>query len=155
MRRPSRKSSSCGPGHVGDHEVEEALAGLQPRGLAHDRRRREIGQLRQRLGADGLAGALEVLHRLVDLGEGIRGSRTPTGSGAHIVATRLPSAPFSASARTDTGTIARAEALGVLATAAHATPQCHLTEVSTTSLTVPPSAVLMALNPARSASTQV
>ena len=36
-----------------------------------------------------------------------RGSWTPTGSGAHIAATRLPSAPRSASARTETGTIAR------------------------------------------------
>jgi hypothetical protein len=35
------------------------------------------------------------------------GSVTPTGSGAHIAATRLPSAPRSTSARTDTGTIAR------------------------------------------------
>ena len=34
------------------------------------------------------------------------GSVIPTGSGAHIAATRLPSAPRSTSARTDTGTIA-------------------------------------------------
>ena len=35
------------------------------------------------------------------------GSVSPIGSGAHIAATRLPSAPRSTSARTETGTIAR------------------------------------------------
>ena len=34
------------------------------------------------------------------------GSSTPTGSGAYIVATRLPSAPRSVSARIETGTMA-------------------------------------------------
>ena len=34
------------------------------------------------------------------------GSVIPTGSGAHIAATRLPSAPRSRSLRTETGTIA-------------------------------------------------
>ncbi len=85
-----------------------------------------------------------------------RGSRTPTGSGAHIVATRLPSAPLSASARTDTGTIARSSRSSVLSPRPRIQrPSASATAVSTTSLTVPPSADLMALKRARSASTHV
>ena len=54
------------PGHVGDDEVEELLACLQPRGLAEDRRRREAGEVRQHLCADRLPGVLQVLHRRRD-----------------------------------------------------------------------------------------
>ena len=42
------------------------------------------------------------------------GSLTPMGSGAHIAATRLPSAPRSTSARTEIGTIARSTRSSVL-----------------------------------------
>ncbi len=52
------------------------------------------------------------------------GSVIPTGSGAHIAATWLPSAPRSTSARTDTGTIAFSTTLvGVVAVQAHVAPE--------------------------------
>ena len=41
------------------------------------------------------------------------GSASPIGSGAYIVLTLLPSAPRSASARTDTGTIALSSAFSL------------------------------------------
>ena len=84
------------------------------------------------------------------------GSSSPTGSGAHIAATRLPSAPRSASARTETGTMAfrTRPSVGVPVSRSQR-PSARATVASTTSLTVPPSAFLMRLNSARSASTQV
>ena len=54
-------------GDVGDDEVEVALTGLQARGLAEDRRRGETREVGQDLCPDGLAGVLEILHRVADL----------------------------------------------------------------------------------------
>jgi hypothetical protein len=60
------------PGHVRDDEVEEALACLQPRGLAEDRRRREACEVREHLRADSLARALQFLHRDGDVVKSLR-----------------------------------------------------------------------------------
>jgi hypothetical protein len=60
-------------GHVRDDEVKEALARLQARGLAEDRRRREAGEVRQHLRADRLAGFLQILHRARYLLEALGG----------------------------------------------------------------------------------
>ena len=52
------------------------------------------------------------------------GSVIPTGSGAHIAATRLPSAPRSTSARTETGTIAfKHDVVGRVTVQAHVAPE--------------------------------
>ena len=53
-----------GPGYVGDYEVEQALAGLQPGRLRHDRRRGKARQRGQHLGAHCLTGRLDVVHGL-------------------------------------------------------------------------------------------
>ena len=66
-----------GPRDVGDDEVEVALAGLQARRLAEDRRRGEAGEVGEHLGADRLAGALEVVHRHADLLVARRGVLDP------------------------------------------------------------------------------
>ena len=86
----------------------------------------------------------------------VTGSASPTGSGAHIAATRLPSAPRSTSARTETGTIARSTVSSVGSPRRRRyRPSAPATAASTTSLTVPPSAFLTALNCCRSPRTQV
>ena len=58
-------------GHVGDHEVDEALARLQPRGLGHDRRRREVREAGEHGRAHGLARLLELAHLGVHQREGL------------------------------------------------------------------------------------
>ncbi len=74
---PEQVERELGARHVGDDEVEVALAGLQARGLAEDRRRGEAGEVGEHLGADRLAGVLEVLHRHADLLEALRGVLDP------------------------------------------------------------------------------
>ena len=66
-------------GDIGDHQVEEALAGLQARSLAEDRGRREPGKIDQHLGAHGLARLLEVVHRPRDLPQAGHGILLPNG----------------------------------------------------------------------------
>ena len=84
------------------------------------------------------------------------GSARPTGSVAHIAATRLPSAPRSMSARTDTGTMALSPTPSVdCPWSCMYLPSAPATTASTTSLTVPPSEFLIALNWRRSALTHV
>ena len=84
------------------------------------------------------------------------GSSRSTGSGADIAATRLPSAPRSASARTDTGTIAFSRIPSVSTPRPRRKrPSARDTPTSTTSLTVPPNSFLIALKRSRSPSTQV
>ena len=145
-------SGTCGPGHVGHRQVEEALARLQPRGLVEHGRRGGVGEPRDRLRADGLAGLLEARHRGVDEAEALDRVREPTGSGAYIAATRLPSAPRSASARTEIGTIAfSSRPSGSRPRRIRSARSAPVTTVRTTSLIVPPSASLIALNVARSA----
>ena len=83
------------------------------------------------------------------------GSARLTGSGAYIAVTRLPSAPRSASARTDIGTIALSSMPSTSwPLACMWLRSAPATTLSTMSLTVPPSADLIALNWARSPSTQ-
>ncbi len=80
----------------------------------------------------------------------------PTGSGAHIAVTRLPSAPRSISARVDIGTIALSTMSSVGSPWSRMyRPSAPATTASTTSLTVPPSAFLIALKSARSPRSQV
>src|ERR1039458_6558210 len=57
--------------NVRHDQVEEALARLQARRLAEDRRRREAGEVREHLRADGLTGLLQSLHRAGDLLEAL------------------------------------------------------------------------------------
>ena len=84
------------------------------------------------------------------------GSWHQTGSGAIMAATRLPSAPRSTSWRTLTGTIALSSRPSVFwPRRRRCLPSAPATVASTTSLTVPPSASLIALMSRRSARTQV
>jgi hypothetical protein len=84
------------------------------------------------------------------------GSVMPIGSGAHIAATRLPSAPRSTSARIEIGTIALSTVSSVVSPCIRRyRPSAPATTASTTSLTVPPRAFLTALNSESSARTQV
>ena len=55
------------PGHVRHHHVEEALAGEQPRRLAHDRRGREPGEVGEDLSSNRLATPLELEHVVAHL----------------------------------------------------------------------------------------
>ena len=83
------------------------------------------------------------------------GSSTPTGSGAHIAATWLPSAPRASSARTDTGTIALSTTPSVASPRARRKrPRAIATAERIASLSVPPKAFLTALSVATSPSTQ-
>ena len=74
-----------------------------------------------------------------------------------MAATRLPSAPRSASLRTETGTIAFSSSpfVRTLSWSRRYLPSPRLTTDRTTSLRVPPSESLIALNSARSASRNV
>ena len=82
------------------------------------------------------------------------GSVTPTGSGAHMAATWLPSAPRCVSARTETGTIALSTSPSVSTPRRRRKrPSASATADSTTSLSVPPRAFLIALKRATSEST--
>ena len=67
MRRLERIEGELRGRNVGDHEIEEALPGLQARGLARDGRRREVRQLRGS-GEAPIAcfDCLQVAHRLAD-----------------------------------------------------------------------------------------
>src|SRR3954453_19898977 len=81
------------------------------------------------------------------------GSAVCTGSGAYIAVTRLPSAPRSASARMDIGTMALSSMPSTSCPLACMwVRRAPATTLSTTSLTVPPSADLIALKWARSPS---
>ncbi len=83
-------------------------------------------------------------------------SSSPTGSGAIIAATRLPSAPRSVSARTLTGTIARSTgSLSSTPRRARWRPSAPATIASTTSFTVPPSSFFTAFTSPRDVLTHV
>ena len=69
QRPPEQVERELRAGHVRHGQVEEALHRLDPRGLGEDRRRGEVRQRRQRLGADGLARLLQAAHRLVHRAE--------------------------------------------------------------------------------------
>ena len=51
---PEDVERELGARDVRDHEVEEPLSRLEARGLADDRRWREVGELREQRGADRL-----------------------------------------------------------------------------------------------------
>src|SRR3954453_227041 len=85
IRRPSRYSGNWGPGMLvttrlkkrwrdcsrsswpAARAVEEALAALQARALAGDRRWREVSELGQHRGAHGLLRLLQIAHSLADV----------------------------------------------------------------------------------------
>jgi hypothetical protein len=84
------------------------------------------------------------------------GSCSPTGSGAIIAATRLPSAPRSTSARTLTGTIVfRIRPSVSTPRRRRWRPSAPVTVASITSLTVPPSSFLIALTSSSHTRTQL
>ena len=83
-------------------------------------------------------------------------SCSPTGSGAIIAATWLPSAPRASSERTLTGTIAFSSMSAVSTPRRRrCRPSAPVTVASITSLTVPPSASLIAFTSASCMRTQV
>ena len=123
-RGRARRSGICGPGEVGDEQVEEPGREVDRRGRAEQQRRSEVAEpVVEPQIASAPSGCLEALSSSIAL-ETIRrrstGSATPTGSGPRIAVSRLPSSPCSFSVRTETGTRACSSTPSVSSVAARA-----------------------------------
>ena len=143
-------------GHVGDDEVEHSLAGAERAAWAMIVGGAKPVSSVRTCAPTACPDSLTPLISSLIIRSRLTGSVSPIGSPAHIAATWLPSAPRSASARTETGTIARntVSSTGACRRRRYR-PRAPATAASTTSLTVPPSPFLTALNCCRSPRTQV
>ena len=114
-----------------------------------DRRGRELGPVGERVGADRLLLLLHVDHALVDDPQPLDWVVDVGGEEVKVVATRLPSAPFSSSDRTETGTIATSGPSGDSPFASRYRRRAPAQRASTTSFTVEPVCFLRALTVGR------
>ena len=102
------------PRHVRDDQVEQPRREVEPRGLREQRRRREVGQPGDHLGAERLLRLLQLAHRLAARSAAARPGRRRRPAAARASRrSGCRATPRSSSARIETGTSARSSSPSV------------------------------------------
>ena len=105
---PEQVERELRPRHVRDDQVEEARREVEPRGLGEQRRRREVVQAGDHLGAERLLRLLQLAHPLAARSAAARPGRPRTRAAARASRrSGCPASRCSSSERIETGTSAR------------------------------------------------